>query len=117
MESYSAFGDEEGFVVHFVPVGFRAFDSGWNDEFHGTEAVVLILNQRGDYCLAIDLPVWEPSSMMRMVIGPMGYVSPISAGTKATGTWGMGSPFGGFSRETMTGSSDDETLQLVIGAD
>ena len=44
MEAYGAFGDEEGFVMHFVPMGFGAIDSGGDDEFHGSEAVVLILN-------------------------------------------------------------------------
>ena len=40
-EADCAFGDEEGLVVHFVPVGWRTGHAGGDDEFGGAEAVLL----------------------------------------------------------------------------
>ena len=40
VEAECAFGHEEGFVVHFVPVGWWAFGAGRDDEFGRADAVV-----------------------------------------------------------------------------
>ena len=40
VEADGALCDVEGFVVHFVPVRWRAGRFGWERELHGSEAVV-----------------------------------------------------------------------------
>ena len=40
VEADDALCDEEGFVMHFVPVGWWARGSWWEDEFCNSQAVV-----------------------------------------------------------------------------
>lgn len=102
MEADCSLGDEEGFVVHFVPVGRRSLCVWRDDEFHAAEAhvwhtrSVWILPIHLGTCrlearkirMVLGIPVFDPSSITRNFIFPKERISPALAGTKLTGTLG-----------------------------
>ncbi len=109
MEFDCSLGDQKRLVVHLVPVRRRTGGFGWDYKLSGTEAVVyegeIAVWQPG---IMPFLPVCDPSSIMRMVMGPNLNVSPALTGTKLMGTCGFRSPAGGFSWVAML--SCDDTL-------
>lgn len=94
VETYGSLGDEEGFVVHFMPMGWGTGCLGGKREFGGAEAVVFLrVFVRLGYGWEIDggygIPVLEPSSIIRHVMGPSFRISPVWAGTWVRGLRGI----------------------------
>lgn len=58
MEPDRALGYEEGFVVHFVPVGGGAGGVGWDGEFGGADAVVFFFGFGQSVCRS-GLIIWD----------------------------------------------------------
>jgi hypothetical protein len=90
VEAYHAFRDEEGLIVHFVPVGWRANCVRWERELCGPDAVVWHSSaptQQGR--IRSVLPVCDPSSMILQVMCPSFRISPDVEGTNVTGRRGI----------------------------